>query len=56
MQTRSIFVSLNDPDISTDPKHFILLASEKILFFPYIAGLPMPSPTFLSLSLEMFHW
>ena len=53
MQTRCIFVGLNDPDISTDPKHFILLASQKITFFPDIAGFAaIRVPTFLSLSVD----
>ena len=33
MQTISIFVGLNDLHISTVPKYFVLLASEKITFF-----------------------
>ena len=33
MQTSSIFVGLNDAHVSTVPKHFVLLASEKQLIF-----------------------
>ena len=55
MQTRSIFVGLNDPDISMSPKHFILLASQKNIFPPDIVVFrPIRVPTFLSLSLVRF--
>ena len=48
MQTISIFVGLNDPNISTVPKYFVLLASEKKIYFSlYVKIRRYTSPNFL---------
>ena len=43
MQTISIFVGLNDPNISTVPKYFILLASEKKIYFSLYVKIRTPN-------------